>query len=540
MKKLLLTAIITLITVNVFATFADPCTESTGNNCSEADGPITASSMGLSYTSCEGGCDLTFLENPSNCSGAATGDMYFVEIQTTADCSDIVIDVNSVTGDNSQATAMLFTSVCLNDQYSFVDAQCVGSGGQLSGTNLASGSYFLAFGGGADECVTFNFDISITTAGTPPSNDDCTSPTTMTAGDGIDNGNGTADAINGTTACATHTCTQTLCTDGPTADCWLYDSMGGCALGNVSGGETRCWGSIENSIFYQFTAPTTDTYFIQLINQSCNTNGLQFLVTSTLDCSNAENTANGLLNDVNGDPACVNQNTILDVYVEVALTGGQTYYIIIDGFAGAECSFDLITGTVLNLPVHWGKLGAEKISDTKAKISWEVHSDDEDSDFYVYASRNVNDVPEDHLKNLNFEMIGSVKSKKEIKNYEFYDNRLQDGFNFYYIAKADKYGRMKYRSKNIQMYNKTNINNVYINNSSNDKIILNWNQSNDTQVNVRMFDITGKHTLNENIKTIKGANNYEINTSSFKSGIYYISLEDVKGNKNIQKIIINK
>ena len=153
----------------------------------------------------------------------------------------------------------------------------------------------------------------------PATNDDCSDAIDMTL-----------DVTEAIGSGAGNTCTQTLCTDPATEDCYIVDPPGvGCTLYTYM----SC-GSVENNTWYTYTPSTTGVYNFALQNQVCaNGDGMQlWLGTLPSACNNNASTYNEIY--------CQSTATPSDINYAATLTAGVTYYITLDGFAGDDCTFD--------------------------------------------------------------------------------------------------------------------------------------------------------------------------------------------------------
>ncbi len=97
----------------------------------------------------------------------------------------------------------------------------------------------------------------------PATNDDCATNIGLTLDQTEFIGSGAGNA-----------CTQTLCSDGNTEDCYIYTGPPcnpGCCLYSYM----SC-GSVENNTWYTYTPGTTDSFHFALVNQVCTDgNGMQ-------------------------------------------------------------------------------------------------------------------------------------------------------------------------------------------------------------------------------------------------------------------------
>ena len=110
-------------------------------------------------------------------------------------------------------------------------------------------------------------------------------------------------------------------------------------------------GSVENMIFYTFTAPATDVFYINQWFQVCDYGlGTQFIVYNA--GWNCASIPSGLAGPNAASELLCSLGTPLDRNLAVNLVSGQIYYIVIDGVAGDECTFNWSITQNAPLPVE--------------------------------------------------------------------------------------------------------------------------------------------------------------------------------------------
>ena len=212
-------------------------------------------------------------------------------------------------------------------------------------------------------------------------------------------------------------------------------SEAACAISNndVSDLAFTC-GSTENMIFYTFTAPATDTYYINQWGQSCNQNrGTQFIIyKSAYNCSTLPS-AMGSPNAVY-ELYCSGQSTA-DRNFSINLVSGQTYYIVIDGGRGDECTFNWEITQGAPLPVELLYLSGAPYND-KITITWATASEFNNDYFTIEKS----------IDGKIFKKIGTVNgdgTTSLLSNYTFNDLEPVSGINYYRLSQKDYNGATK-------------------------------------------------------------------------------------------------
>ena len=144
---------------------------------------------------------------------------------------------------------------------------------------------------------------------------------------------------------------------------------------------------LDNTVWYKFTTPssvcTSSSINFELENISCqNTivggNGIQFVLYEANSCL----TGSGW-----GTPVYCADKLLNGASVNVAslLNPSQTYYIMLDGFAGQRCNFDLIlTGDIDGciLPIELVDFSGQ-IEEDHIALSWVTANEHNNSGFYI-------------------------------------------------------------------------------------------------------------------------------------------------------------
>ncbi|MES2836832.1 MAG: T9SS type A sorting domain-containing protein [Bacteroidota bacterium] len=470
----------------------------------------------LNTTAADCGPDYTQASYP--CS-ASDNDMW-VSITLTA-CSHLTLTATESISGN--VNVML-----LKDCSTIIESGCgsgAGAGVSITGEYLPAGTYFAVVSG-ASATGTIRLCNSVTSAGSAPSNDACGSPITLTAGNGYnDDLGGASNALTGTNFCATAT-NVTVCGTA-NQDSYTYVDMATCYITNYSNpgleGANPCWGSVENNVWYQFTAPTTDNYYFELFSQSCNTpNGVQFLVTTVKNCSNAEATAGGLMTALSGGSggyACTSTSTTNNIYLEVNLTAGTTYYISVDGFAGSACSYELMAGIVQAIPLALNvKSFTGKSVDGGNLIEWVIGD--------LKATKSY--VLEKSHDGINFSNVDVLKSTNSDKgSFKFLDENVEHEKTYYRVSVFDDNNTSKERTEVISV-NKSDKKDIALfsvyPNPSESNVTISFHSDNAIDKFFYIYNSTGKLVKEIIVIPQVGLNEFEIETALFEKGIYQLIL----------------
>ncbi|MEM6805350.1 MAG: hypothetical protein AAF696_28390, partial [Bacteroidota bacterium] len=305
-----------------------------------------------------------------------------------------------------------------------------------------------------------------------PANDRCASPLALGSGNGIDpaapspNVPSWADAMKASTACGTKQRITRTTPGNPatgivtTEDHYNYRRGGrDIFVGNIGDGN-RLFGRplsqadtyLENTLYYSFTVPgsgTNSDWNLAIGNTggcSQEPNDMVVMIFNSLDCSDADNSnlrESQKISMNNGVPAG-NASYIFD---NLTLTGGSTYYVVVDGTRGSQCDFCMLlyNGAAVNpaLPAELTNFqgfnqGIENI------LSWETSLEDQHDYFGVEKSTDGE----------NFEEISRVQGLGNVEQgqaYQFIDSEAKVGINYYRLNMVDIDGTSFY-SKTIQIH----------------------------------------------------------------------------------------
>jgi hypothetical protein len=229
-------------------------------------------------------------------------------------------------------------------------------------------------------------------------------------------------------------------------------------------GSTRCsggnWGSNENTVYYTFTADET-TGSISVSNVTCNdgTSGSAQIGVWT-SCANVGTcyTTACFLGCAVGTGTVTLSNMV----------PGQTYILVMDGFAGDVCVWDwVVTGITLN------ESGLLAFKGKKEKghnlITWSTDEQNK-SDKYILERSADGEYWSEVIK------INSMNNSKSAL-YSFKDENFFEGNNYYRLRGVTEYGKVK-------SYN---------------SIILVNNSKKGTVLNERVYDIMGREFKDGNL-----------------------------------------
>lgn len=195
---------------------------------------------------------------------------------------------------------------------------------------------------------------------------------------------------------------------------------------------------LENTIWYTFSTPSTicpsSQIDLQLENIACQNsipagNGAQLMIYESLSCQSGS---------AWGQPIYCSDKLLQSFPVNIAglLQPSQTYYVLIDGFAGQHCNLDLILTGDINgciLPIELLEFNAQ-LQDEVVALDWETAAEQNNSGFFVQRGIQVDG-------SLDFEDIGFVEATADpdgTGQYAFADPHYRRGrTNFYRLRQLD-------------------------------------------------------------------------------------------------------
>lgn len=192
--------------------------------------------------------------------------------------------------------------------------------------------------------------------------------------------------------------------------------------------------SIENDSWFKFCATNAGTWNVTLGSvTSCSLpsgNGLQFGVfTGTTSNLTLVYSSNGAGNGIGNGASPVSQTSS-----NFAVSAGSCVYMVVDGFAGNECSYSFtltnVTGGCVVLPIELLYFNGNKISCGENLLTWSTATEMNNNYFDVERSVDA----------MHFEFLGRIQAagNSTINNkYSFKDSKPYQGINYYRLKQVD-------------------------------------------------------------------------------------------------------
>ena len=247
---------------------------------------------------------------PNGCFGTSDDDVWF---QFTATSTTHTISLLNVTGSTTDLFHVLYSGTC----GALTQIYCSDPNASTANNLVVGQTYFVrVYTYSSTGNQTSAFDLCIGTPTPPPS------------------------CINNTPAGNTCSIATPICnlngycgntSASYTADSWPQLSTAFC-------------GSIENNSFLTFVASSSTISLDVWVTSSQDNNGIQILVFSAATCGSGPVTSLTCWSTGNVAAGSVNVSAS-------GLTPGNTYYIMIDGFAGDVCSYVIASSSGITAPV---------------------------------------------------------------------------------------------------------------------------------------------------------------------------------------------
>lgn len=456
-------------------------------SCSTQLGTGVVSVASLPYstsgTTCGQANDLTTANvSSSGCTSSSyfTGeDQVFIFTPTTSGYVNI-----NLTSSGSYTGLMLYNTcplLCAGSTGCVASAASSTGNKSLVGCVAAGTTYYLILDSwAAPACNPYS---SLTISAPSPSatsNDFCGTPTPLTAG-GTFAGN-----------------TNTMTADQP---------------GNLS--SVFC-GSIENNQWFSFVASAaTATFGFTGIGGASCPYGVQGQV---FNASMTSTPCAACTNFTSMSSPCYNPGTLANgTLTATGLTPGQTYYLMVDGNAGSQCTFNINGWSIPVLPVDLIYFKGIGISSSSNKLEWMVA---QESKLYGYVVQRSTDG-----KNFSdLDVVRATSSTRSEKTYGYYDKTFKESINYYRLKMVDNDGTFKYSSLvaiNSNPNRTFTVNKIFPNPASSE-IYMSVDVPTDATVEYEVLDITGRVVLKNTQAMSMGTGLMSVNLENLNKGIYYL------------------
>lgn len=223
---------------------------------------------------------------------------------------------------------------------------------------------------------------------------------------------------------------------------------------------------------------------------------------------------------------------------QLAVTAGQAYILLIDGYTPSSQQFSLAWGgtaglscTPIVLPIELTSFSGKPYGKSNI-IEWSTASEINNDYFTVEKSND----------GIDFEILTTVKGagmSSETKNYVVTDQHPFSSITYYRLKQTDYNGKFTY-SDIIAIENSYEghaVSNIYPNPTNSD-IYFDFFSPTSGAINIQVLDYTGRIVLEENVTVVEGKTNLNTKTGELSKGIYSLKVTFEKtGYSSVNKII---
>jgi|GEM_PF-6793926 len=314
----------------------------------------------------------------------------------------------------------------------------------------------------------------------------------------------------------------------------LPTSNGSCGQCCYAGSDLDCDGgedvsfSVENSKWYKYCNSTSLVATLQFdvdepgSGSTCNLQGACWVGTAlnsaTISCNNPQNQEYGSNPGGNADGF---------TFSNITVQPGECAYIMIDGYAGAQCSGVVLSATCTLLPVRFSSFTLQA-NGKAANINWSTSS--EINNAYFVVERSIDAV--------NYSAIATVTAKgnsSTTTSYHITDNTLTKGTFYYRVRQVDRDGVRSYTDiKSVRINSQSVFTVVFNGGVSYANVIFDAGTSTNSRIN--LFDNSGRLVSSKQVNYTAGYNNLQVDISTLPKGMYFLSM-NVDGTEQKGKIV---
>lgn len=287
-------------------------------------------------------------------------------------------------------------------------------------------------------------------------------------------------------------------------------------------------GTIENNSWYKFTATkTTHNFPFSAVTPCTWGDGVQaqvFSITSSsVGCCTAFTTKSKCFN-----PGYQSTGTVS----ATGLTIGQSYVLMIDGYAGDVCTFTITGWSATGiLPIELNSFTGKNIGEQNL-IEWTTASEI-NNDYYSVEKSN---------DGIYFTKLTDVKGAGNSSNTNYYstiDDTPFDDITYYRLKYVDYNGGGKYTSViSVDLTNlHENLNNLHPN-PTNDNVSFDFYSKTVGNLQIELIDFSGKIVYETQTKISEEKNTQTIEMKNFERGMYLLKVKSEKTGKTYTKKII--
>lgn len=268
-----------------------------------------------------------------------------------------------------------------------------------------------------------------------------------------------------------------------------------------------CAGSLENTVWYSFTTTTP-------CGPPCDV----VITTAGIDCAGGgEGFQIGYFSGTCASLTNLGCASGSGGTVTATLTGataGSTYYVALDGNAGANCFYTISATNTVPLPVNMLYVRGFVDDNHNASLQWATATEQNASHFQVSKS----------LDGINYKLVGSMAAKNNTNSTTEYalpdPEKIITGVTYYKLVQIDNDGNSQEYDP-IAIVAKPSINDVLVvPNPVDQQATILFNAVKNGIGKLIVIDIFGKVIIDEQVEIVTGGNSLKFDVSAFASGMY--------------------
>lgn len=285
-------------------------------------------------------------------------------------------------------------------------------------------------------------------------------------------------------------------------------------------------GTVENNSWYQFVATnTTEVFNFTQVNNCVTGRGIQ------AEVYEVSNDAMGCCSNFNSVSNCWSPGTeTTGTVTATGLTIGNTYILMVDGWAGDNCDFqvDNWVASGIILPVELINFTGISLSDRNT-LTWKTITERDNDYFSIQRS----------IDGITFETIGRMEgagTTTEVQFYAFDDYHTRPGITYYRLEQVDFNGAKHY--SDFIAIQRTSMEEGLINaypNPTNGLVTIEVNKQITGEATLKVSSLSGT-VVHQDSFTSVGLLSYDVDLSSLDRGVYIISYIDQENNNTFKLI----
>lgn len=274
--------------------------------------------------------------------------------------------------------------------------------------------------------------------------------------------------------------------------------------------------SSTNTFCYDFTATATSVDFNVIITSNCAGGNVTNFSWSLYTSACGVPVQTGTLASLTFSPVVIGQQYVFCYTFDVPATCTHSQHC--PYFVGAA-----------PLPINLLNFTATTEDNNSVQLDWTTESEI-NNDFFSIERTKDGKI---------FEVIGIIDgagNSSMVKNYSTIDNLPHKGISYYRLKQTDYDGNYTYSSlKSVEI--KSSFDDITVfPNPINGNGSLSFSSLSEENIDINIYDLSGRLVFSKNYKSNKGSNSIIIETENLTQGMYFLSLQNKSDNSTIKFI----